>query len=131
MSQAGRRWQRSLFPWIEEWQHGTLKRSHADGCVFHVIKTVTTPYGDRLEHLIVGVYVDDLLITHSHDDEHSLYSQFTRDLSARWDVDDEGDVTDLLGVDISVEDDCICLRQTQYITKLVSEHAPNGIPPAF
>ena len=63
--------------------------------------------------------------------EYSLYSQFTRDLSARWDVDDEGDVTDLLGVDISVEDDCICLRQTQYITKLVSEHAPNGIPPAF
>ena len=77
MSQAGRRWQRSLFPWIEKWQNGTLrvKRSHADGCVFHVIKTVTTPSGDRFEHLIVGVYVDDLLITHSHDDEYSLYSQ--------------------------------------------------------
>ena len=114
MSQAGRRWQRSLFPWIEGWRKGTPARSHADGCVFHCTKTVQTPTGPCEENLIIGCYVDDLLITYSHDDKHSLYAAFTRDLAARWDVDDEGDVTDLLGIDISIEENCVCLKQTNY-----------------
>ena len=51
--------------------------------------------------LIVGVYVDDCFVLYSHDDQHSLYQRFTSDLQSRWKVDDEGDVSDLLGIEIS------------------------------
>ena len=53
----------------------------------------------RHEYLFVGVYVDDLFILSSHDDEHSLYHYFTRDLAAAWDVEDEGEVDDLLSIE--------------------------------
>ena len=33
--------------------------------------------------------------TCSHDDEHSIYSQFFGALSDEWDVEDEGEVEDL------------------------------------
>ena len=73
MAQAGRRWQRSLFPWIIEWNDGARKQTYADSCVFHCRQTVKTPDGERTEWLLVGACVDDLCILYSHDDEHSLY----------------------------------------------------------
>ena len=33
--------------------------------------------------------VDDLFVLSSHDDEHSLYHEFTRNLQAWWEVEDE------------------------------------------
>ena len=128
MSQAGRRWQRSLFPWLTEWNSKSLKQMYGDPCVFYCSKDVKTPEGTRREWLIVGAYVDDLLVLRSHEDEHSLYHQFTTDLQSRWAVEDEGDVTDLLGIDISVEDAHVCLRQTNYIDRLASEFFPDGMP---
>ena len=110
MSQAGRRWQRALFPWIQEWNEGWLAQTYGDSCVFHCKREVSTPMGKRMEWLIVGAYVDDLCILYSHDDEHSLYHRFTTDLQKRWNVEDEGDVSDLLGIDISLEDGHVCLR---------------------
>ena len=129
MSQAGRRWQRSLFPWIIEWNNGALKQTYADSCVFYCRQTVKTPDGERTEWLLMGAYVDDLCILYSHDDEYSLYRQFTRDLQSRWAVEDEGDVSDLLGIDISVENKHVCLRQSNYIDRLASEFFANGVPP--
>eukprot|EP00965_Chrysotila_dentata_P087423 2886402-Pleurochrysis_carterae.AAC.1 len=67
MAQAGRRWQRSLFPWLREW-------------------------------------VDDLFTLYSHDGPNSLYERFTSDLASRWNVEDEGPISDLLNVDISAAD---------------------------
>ena len=64
----------------------------------------------------------------SHTDEHSLYARFTSDLSARWDVEDEGEVADLLSVEISQENEHVVLRQVNYIKKMMRTYAPEGKP---
>ena len=78
MAQAGRRWQRSLYPWLRNFG---LEPSHADTNVFHMERA-----GERL---IVGCYVDDLFVLHSGDHPGSLYQQFTTALVDRWKVEDE------------------------------------------
>ena len=62
---------------------------------------MSTPKGPRLERLHVGVYVDDLAIVYLQSDEHSLYHSFVKDLEGKWNVEDEGELTDLLGVEFS------------------------------
>ena len=44
----------------------------------------------------VVIYVDDLAVVYSHDDEHSLYRDFIAALESRWNVEDEGELTDLI-----------------------------------
>jgi hypothetical protein len=118
MAQAGRRWQRTIFPWF---QSQDLKVSTLDTCVFHRSGRVNLPDGThRYERLIVGCYVDDLFILSSHYDEHSLYSSFTTALKEKWAVEDEGEISDLLNVEISREGEYVVLRQGGYIDKLVS-----------
>ena len=134
MAQAGRRWQRSLFPWLTSWNAESgedaprLQQSVFDTCVFFCRHSTTTPSGRRDEIMLVGVYVDDLFVLSSHTDEHSLYARFTTDLAARWDVEDEGEVTDLLSVEIERRGDHIHLGQSKYIAKLMSTYAPDGTP---
>jgi hypothetical protein len=128
MAQAGRRWQRALFPWLNEWSDGKLQQSTADTCIFHFQGTNSTPDGPRVERLIVGCYVDDLFVLSSHDDEHSVYSAFTRDLSLRWDVEDEGEVSDLLSIEIEPSDGHVMLHQRKYVDKLMKTYAPDGPP---
>jgi hypothetical protein len=90
---------------------------------------VKLPSGEsRTEQLFVGCYVDDLFILSSHDDEHSLYHNLTTDLSAAWDIEDEGEVSDLLSVEISREAGHVVLRQREYINKLLAKYAPDGVP---
>ena len=76
MAQAGRRWQRTLFPWLKEWG---LKSCDSDTCVFFLKRLVDTPDGPREDTLIVGCYVDDLFILYNSSDKYSLYHHFTRD----------------------------------------------------
>ena len=95
MAQAGRRWQRTLFPWLLSWG---LTACTSDSCVFVRKETVQTPQGPRDDILLVGCYVDDLFILYNNGDEYSLYHKFTTDLQQRWSVDDEGEVSDLLNV---------------------------------
>ena len=125
MAQAGRRWQRSLFPWLES--EGFVQ-SHSDSCVFSRTETRQTPDGPREEKLLLGVYVDDLAIVYSHDDEHSLYKSFIDSLQKRWDVEDEGELSDLLGIEFSRSNDSIHLCQQAYIEKLAREFFPEGVP---
>ena len=80
MAQAGRRWQRTLFPWLEEFG---FKKCQHDSCIFKCEKEVNTPDGPRKEVLTLGVYVDDLVTLYFHDDEHSLYQQFATELQ-KW-----------------------------------------------
>ena len=68
-------------------------------------------------------------MVYREDDEHSLYRSFIAALEARWNVEDEGDLTDLLGIKFSREDGIIELRQTKYIEKLAAEFFPDGMPP--
>ena len=64
MAQAGRRWQRSLFPWLTDPgpKGGGLAQCESDPSVFFRRKNNKTPNGVRFEILIAGVYVDDLFI---------------------------------------------------------------------
>ena len=118
MQQGGRRWQRSLFPWIRSLG---FNQCEADNCVFSM-----TTAGDAL---YVGCYVDDLFILYLQDGADSLYASFTHKLAQRWEVEDEGEVTDLLNIEISRQGASVTLRQTGYITKLAREWFPQG-PPA-
>ena len=135
MAQAGRRWQRTIFPWILAWR-GTgvngasvqITQSKLDTCVFTCRAQVSTPSGPRDEVLLLGIYVDDIFANSSHDDEHSLYAQFFGALSDEWDVEDEGEVEDLFSIEIHIEGQCVVLRQRAYIEKLLASFAPNGIP---
>eukprot|EP00965_Chrysotila_dentata_P059443 1972502-Pleurochrysis_carterae.AAC.1 len=52
MAQAGRRWQRSLFPWLREWG---FKQCESDPCVFVAEELVD---GSR-QRVVLGCYVDD------------------------------------------------------------------------
>jgi hypothetical protein len=136
MAQAGRRWQRSLFPWMLAWRGvknssgkiPQLTQSKMDTCVFFCHATVDTPNGPREETLFLGCYVDDLFILSSHQDEYSLYHQLTSSLEDSWEIEDEGEASDLLSVELSREEGCVVLRQTAYIERLLDTYAPNGIP---
>jgi hypothetical protein len=118
MAQAGRRWQRTLFPWLKEFG---FAQCESDPCVFKCSRTMFTPTGPREEKIILGVYVDDLAVLYVHDDKHSLYREFSNALK-EWEVEDEGEMHDLLGVEFSYEDKHVRLSQTQYINRLVAEH---------
>ena len=125
MAQAGRRWQRTLFPWLLEYG---FTQSHSDHSVFTLERSVPTPSGPRTERIHVGVYVDDLAIVYGRDDEHSLYRSFVSALETRWKVEDEGELTDLLGIEFERSKHTMELKQTKYIEKLAAEHFPDGIP---
>ena len=126
MAQAGRRWQRTLFPWLLEFG---FQQSEHDRCVFTLRRDMPTPDGPRAEHVILGVYVDDCQIAYSHGDEHSLYAQFTAAMQARWAVEDEGPIEDLLGVEFADNGDgSVTLSQTSYIERLMAEYEPDGVP---
>ena len=117
MQQAGRRWQRCLFPWIIS---RDLSQCDADNCVF----SMTTAD----DALYVGCYVDDLFILYLKDGAGSLNASCTGELSRRWEVEDEGEDTDLPNIEIARQGNAVTLRQTAYITKLTREWFPNGTP---
>ena len=125
MAQAGRRWQRTLYPWLREFGFTSLD---SDPSVFTVEREMTTPSGPRLERLHLGVYVDDLAVSYLYDDAHSLYAEFATALQKRWNVEDEGDVHDLLGIEFDFGKSTITLHQASYIEKLAKEFFPDGVP---
>ena len=126
LAQAGRRWQRTLFDWFKAWG---LKQCQHDTCVFVRNSSVDTSNGPREDTLIVGCYIDDLYIVYNSSDAASLYTKFVLDLQSRWSVEDEGDVSDLLNVEITRVDGGVELRQTNYINKLLATWLPEGVPP--
>jgi len=131
MAQAGRRWQRSLFPWLKAW--GCTQCS-ADDCVFSITREMSTPNGPRMESLLIGVYVDDLAVAYEFDDDHSLYQSFFVDISTRWNIEDEGEISDLLGVEFdygSSSPTSIKLHQKGYIDRMLETFLPDGIPATF
>ena len=122
----GRRWQRSLFPWLKEFGFTQVS---SDSSVFTISRDVETPNGKRTEHLHIGVYVDDLAIVYGQDDKHSLYHSFVTALTKKWNVEDEGDVHDLLGIEFDTEEEgFITLHQRSYIEKLAADFFPDGVP---
>lgn len=103
MVQAGRRFQRALFHWLLS---QGFTRLHADPCVF----IYNVP--GSAERLIIGCYVDDIMILHSSTEPGSAFSAFRESFFARWEAEDEGHMTDLLNVHIRREaDGSITLHQ--------------------
>eukprot|EP00965_Chrysotila_dentata_P086722 2862437-Pleurochrysis_carterae.AAC.1 len=115
MAQAGRRWQRSFFPWLRDWG---FTQCSLDPCVF----TTQREVDGRLQQLVVSCYMDDLFTLYSENGPGSLYESCTSDLAARWNVEDQGPVSDLLNVDITRDADCILLQQRKYIEHLVETY---------
>lgn len=78
MAQVGRRWQRSLYPWLKSVGPQQCK---ADPSVFFMrasaSKNSHTHATTATDVLYVGCYVDDLFILYNHSDESSLYAKFT------------------------------------------------------
>ena len=68
-------------------------------------ETVQTPSGPREETLIIGCYVDDLFTLYSHDDKHSIYHSFTKQLKVDRKVEDEGPIANLLNIEITQSKD--------------------------
>ena len=52
-------------------------------------------------------------------------------MQKRWDVEDEGEVSDLLSVEITKSDGHISLTQGSCIDKLMNNYAPDGVPIAL
>ena len=125
MAQAGRRWQRSLFPWLIKFG---FQQSNYDPCIFIMNKSCPK---DRTERILIGCYVDDLLICTSHTDAQSLFKQFSTNLRKDWEVEEEGEAVDLLNVQFVRTDKGILLHQRPYIESMVTRFAPDGIPLAF
>ena len=120
MAQAGRRWQRTLFPWMKE--HG-FTQMEQDPCVF--VKR------DGADVLIVGCYVDDLFVLHSTDKPGSLYPTFIKSLQKDFSVEDEGEISDLLSIQIERQSDGVFLHQRPYIERMVATYFPDGPPSRY
>eukprot|EP00965_Chrysotila_dentata_P000466 15632-Pleurochrysis_carterae.AAC.8 len=110
MAQAGRQWQRSLFPWLQSWG---VTQCASDPCVFTCTKTIHSVS----QSIIIG----GLLV----------YCSFTTNLSSRWNVEDEGPVLEFLNVDITIDADCVLLKQEIYIAQLADTYLPEGVHTAF
>eukprot|EP00965_Chrysotila_dentata_P201244 6180473-Pleurochrysis_carterae.AAC.11 len=120
MAQAGRRWQRTFFCWLKA---QGFQQSSKDTCIFSKTR--------EDDNLVVGCYVDDLFVLYSSNGDGSLYSDFSTALVDRWRVEDEGEVSDLLNVDITIEGDDVVLRQALYLQQLLSTYAPQEIPASY
>ena len=123
MSQAGRRWQRTLFPWMKD---NGFTQTDGDSCVFRKVRK--DEKGAITDELIVGCYVDDLCVCHGSTSDGSLYAEFVQALESRFQVEDEGELSDLLGIEFEFKDGHVKLHQKQYIERLVKTYLPDGVP---
>ena len=111
LKQAGRRLQRTMFPWLRAWRGGMLTQLYSDSCVF------IARDGDDI--LIIGIFVDDAAILYRDDGPSSLYALFSADFHERWEAEDEGELSDLLNIHYRVTSDSVTLHQQPYIETLV------------
>jgi len=108
---AGRRFQRSLF------EHG-FKQSDFDPSIMI--------YNKHGEAIIIGLYVDDSLVLHTHDGPGSHFAKVKAEFFSRWKATQSDRITDFLGVEFERDGDRIKLHQAKYIEKLVKRYLPQG-----
>jgi hypothetical protein len=83
----------------------------------------------RDETLLLGVYVDDLAVAYKYKGPGTLYDLFTEALRD-WNVEDEGELHDLLGVEFERQEGYVHLRQSSYILKMVERYITGEVPEA-
>jgi len=83
---------------------------------------------------ILGLYVDNLIIAHSAKlkedgtpvNASSMYARFTTKLAKDWEVEDEGPLKDMLGVEVRRnENGSITLHQRGYVRKVLEKLLPS------
>jgi hypothetical protein len=74
--------------------------------------------GGKGERLIVGVYVDDLVITGSN---NKSIQKFKQEMSAVFRMSDLGLLTYYLGIEVKQSDDGISLTQGSYAKKILEK----------
>eukprot|EP00965_Chrysotila_dentata_P221797 6192592-Pleurochrysis_carterae.AAC.2 len=109
MAQAGRRWQRLLFSWLLDFGF-----------------TMTKVVDGAEQRLTLGSYVDDLFTLYTHDGKGSLYHDFIGALTHRWNIEEEGLVSELLNVDITTDSSSVRVTQENYIAHLT--YLPECVP---
>ena len=105
MKQSGRNWYLRLRTWLTDKQG--FEPSYADPCVF-LKKTANGM-------IMLGVYVDDLLIVHTDRDARDA---FVSKMAKEFDFTDQGTLTEVLGIEIKQTESDITLCHTKYIEKL-------------
>lgn len=106
LKQAGRAWQTILFETIKS---GGYKQSCKEPCIWY------KPNGTLLT--LIGIYVDDLLIT--GDDQQEITNISTM-LATKFKLKDLGEAKQFLGMEISQTENGIGLTQSRYIRETVS-----------
>ena len=106
---SGRSWFDKVRPWFPA--HG-YKQSAADPCIF--IKD-----DGNGGIIIVGCYVDDLIICHSNE---VLHMQLVKELKEEFDYEDLGRLTNILGTEFAQTPGCITITQTADIEAMAMKH---------
>ena len=127
MKQAGRRFQRSFFGWLGRARDdggAGLTQSKEDPCIYRI--------ASEDDELIIGVYVDDLIIFYKREAEYdaegnlvsdSFYARFVRDIEASWKSEDEGPLSDILNVQVTpLAGGGVHVGQGPYVRKLLDEY---------
>ncbi len=118
LKQAGTEWSRTLKDRIVK--RGTWKQSEHDSCLFF-----TLAEGKKIA--IIAIYVDDLLITGSWEEEiERVQKHLLEDFEGRA----EKTPCSYLGLQIDKNEDVICLHQTEYckdIVKMVFDTPTRGV----
>ena len=109
LKQAPRQWNKSLDAFILS---QGFKRCHIDRSVY--IR------GSGSTATIIAVYVDDILIF-GHD--HELITKFKTDLNAKFQIEDLGQVKNILGMEVERDREhrTLKLSQCKYIAKLIAK----------
>lgn len=114
LKQSGRVWNSCLDNFLTNYG---LKRSNADPCI----------YNDLKRGLIIGIYVDDLLII----GKLSEVEDFKREIKKQFAAKDLGPAAQILSMQITKEDDgSITLDQTGYISEVLDTFKMSEAKPA-
>ena len=75
--------------------------------------------------LFIGVNVDNVIAVHGCTDAGSLYHKFHERLHTGWTAEDEGELSNILNVNITTEGTDVLLNQAAYIKKMVKRYILN------
>ena len=104
LKQAGRAWQAALFSLIKSQNY---QQSQKEPCIWFKI--------DKDNLVLIGVYVDDILITGGDDDE---IQRMSNKMKSTFDLKDMGEMKEFQGIEIIYNRNGITLSQAKY-TKLI------------
>ena len=113
LRQAARQWNKLLVSFLKQWG---FVQSTIDCCMF-----IYEGEGNSIIRL--AIWVDDLVISAS---SPAIRTQFVKDLSTTFDVEDNGDLQWILGVQVQRKRKTreLSLSQNQYIKDILARHAP-------